>query len=338
MRKAGRMHMRVDAHVIFTLLAVLGCSSACLLPMAGCAQSAGANVSLPAYIREGPVPGGYITGFVLDENGIPVPGATVSLLQDGQLWRPEKYGYPRLAHGVNPQTTRIAYHDADDFLKEGSFLFGLPFPDVYALAAEKDGYKGSASVHIPRELLYPDTNGPVSSTFVVNITLKGYYRPTFSPEQLSYAGAIAGEIRSVPGYHAGANISLWRDGRMVKMPNNPQSTFDYYYSGHGVDYLFEHLAPGNYTVMAEYHGDGNYGNYSKTVSVDVGTCPMRADMVLPEKVKMPPYGWPTIQFTPTVGVLSASDTRPTPALPGLFAALAIGITAYYMCSKKKEKR
>lgn len=307
--------------------------------MAGYALSSDASsqpaVSLPAYIYEGPVPGGYITGYVLDEDGIPVPDATVSLLQEGQLWQPEKYNYPRFNYGINPQTTRIAYHDTEGFLQEGSFLFSLPLPDEYTLAVEKDGYKGSASVYIPRELLYPDTNDSVPRTFIVNITLKGYHQPTFSPEQLSYTGAIVGEIRSVPGYHAGANLSLWQDGRMVKMPNNPQSTLDYYYLGKRVDYLFEHLAPGNYTVMAEYRGDGYYGNYSKTVSVDVGTCPMRADMVLPEKIKMPPYGWPTIQFTPTVGVLSASDTRPTPALPGLLVLLLMGILAYF--TRKNSK-
>ncbi len=333
--------MKIDKAIVFSIMFFLSCLSIGFPSMAGYARSSGASsqpsVSLPAYIYEGPIPGGYITGYVLDEDGVPVPGATVSLLQKGQLWQPEKYNYPRFNYGINPQTTRIAYHDTGGFLQEGSFLFSLPLPDEYTLAAEKDGYEGSANVYIPHELLYRDTNDSVPRTFTTNITLKGYLQPAFSPEQLSYTGAIVGEIRSVPGYHAGANVSLWRDGRMVQIPNNPQSTFDYYYLGKRVDYLFEHLAPGNYTVLAEYHGDGNYGNYSKTVSVDVDTYSMRADMVLPEKIKMPPYGWPTIKFTPTIGVFSASDTRPTPAPSVLFILLSIGVVGFLMY-KKNSKR
>jgi hypothetical protein len=323
-------NMKIDGLVVFSIIFCLGCSGTCLAPMVVCAQP---EASLPAYVWEGPVPGGYITGYVLDENGVPVPGATVSLLQEGNLWQPDKYGYPSLPYGINPQTTRIAYHDNDSFLNEGGFLFGLPIPDEYTLAAEKDGYKGSASVHIAHELLYPNaSSGSVSRTFTVNITLKGYHQPTFSPEQLSYTGAIFGEIRGVPGYHVGANISLWQDGRMVKMPNNPQYTLERNYSGKEVDYMFEHLPPGNYTILAEYiHG----GNYCDTITVDVDTRPMRADMVLSNATKAPPYGYPTIRFTPTIGVFSASDARPTPALPGLFVLLLIGIVEYF--TRKNNK-
>lgn len=274
--------MKIDKHVIFSILFCLGCLSVNLTSMAGYAQSPNSSpqptVSLPAYIWEGPVPGGYITGYVLDEGGKPVPGATVSLLQEGQLWQPEKYNYPRLPHGINPQTTRIAYHDADGFLKEGSFLFSLPLPDEYTLTAEKDGYKGSASVHIPHELLYQDTRDSVSRVFMVNVTLSGYHPPTFSPEQLSYTGAIVGEIRTVHGYRAvGINVSLWQDGLMVKILNNPQSSMDLNYSGKTIDYVFEHLAPGRYTVRAEYFAGDDFND---TVNVDVGARPMRADIIL----------------------------------------------------------
>lgn len=266
--------MRTDRLVVFSIIfCILGI---CFTSFAGCAQSARTDVSLPAYIRDGPVPGGY-TGYVLDEDGRPVPGATVSLGQEGQLWQPEKYNYPRLLYNVNPQTTRITYYDTDDFLKEGGFLFSLPLPGEYTLAAEKDGYKGSADVRIPRELLYPDRSDPVSRTFAVNITLKGYHRPAFSPEQLSYTGAIVGETRTPHGCVGGGNVSLWRDGRMVEMPDNPHSALHINYSSKTIDYKFEHVAPGNYTVRVEYWMGGDYND---TASVDVGARPVRADIVL----------------------------------------------------------
>jgi hypothetical protein len=326
-KSGGRVELKIDKYVIFSILFCLGCLSVNLTSMAVYAQSPNASsqptVSLPAYIWEGPVPGGYITGYVLDEDGNPVPDATVSLLLDGQLWKPSKYSYPD--NRDNPQTTRIAYHDTEGFLQEGSFLFGLPIPDEYTLTAEKDGYKGSASVHVGRD----------TRVITVNITLSGYRQPTFSPEQLSYTGAIAGEIRGDQGYPVGANVSLWQDGRMVKMPDNPQSTLKLNYSGQRVDYIFEHLAPGNYTVMAEYWVSGNIFD-SKTVSIEVGTRPMRADMVVPRAKRMP-TGYPDISFTPTVGEFLASESRPTPALSGLLVLLAIGTVAYFM-HKKFEKR
>ena len=288
------------------------------------------GVSLPAYIREGPVPGGYITGYVLDMDGNPVPGATVSLLQDGQLWNPGKYScFAPYPYGVNPQTTRIAYHDTEGFLREGSFLFGLPVQDEYTLTAEKDGSNGSVRAYVEGD----------SQVISVNITLSSYRQPTYSSEQLSYTGAVAGEIRGDQGYPASANISLWQDGQMVKMPDNSQDTLERNYSGQRVDYLFEHLAAGNYTVMAEYwNGD----NYSETISISVGTRPMRADMVL-HRTKMIPYGWTEISFTPTIGEFLAPGansatpgSKPTPALPWFIVLIIIGSMACFLLRKNER--
>lgn len=283
------------------------------------------GVSLPAYIWEGPVPGGYITGYVLDMDGTPVPGATVTLLQDGQLWNPGKYScFAPYPYGVNPQTTRIAYHDTEGFLQEGSFLFGLPVQDEYTLMAEKDGGNGSVKVYVAGD----------TKVITANITLNGYHQPTYSPEQLSYTGVVAGEIRGNQGYPAGANVSLWRDGQMVKMPGNPQYTLERNYSSQRVDYLFEHLAPGNYTVMAEYW---NGCNYSETMSINVGTRPMRADMVLP-RTKILPYGFTEINFTPTIGEFQTptaqkSEPKPMPDLSWSIVILVVGLIAYLIHKK-----
>jgi hypothetical protein len=334
--------LKIDQRIVFSILLCLGCFILYPTTMAGSAQSPIASsqpsVSLPAYIWEGPVPGGYITGYVLDMDGNPVPGSTVSLLQDGQLWKPDKYSYPPYPNGVNPQTTRIAYHDTEGFLQEGSFIFGLPIPDAYTLAAEKDGSNGSVIVHVGRD----------TRVITVNITLSGYHQTTYSPEQLSYTGAVAGEIRGNQGYPAGANVSLWQDGRIVKTLNNPQYTLERNYSGQRVDYLFEHLAPGSYTVMAEYWN--GYNNSSETVSISVGTRPIRADMVLP-RTKLMPYGFPGISFTPTIGEFSApsvsatalpstmvaSESRPTPALPWIVVFLVIGFVACFLYEEHNRR-
>ena len=329
--------MKINGHVVFSVLFCLGCLSAYPMPMVAYAQSPGASsqpaASLPAYIWEGPVPGGYITGYVLDENGTPVPGATISLLQDGELWKPDKYSYPPYPYGVNPQTTRITYHDTEGFLQEGSFLFGLPIPDEYTLTAEKDGHKGSANAHV----------GSDTRVITLNITLSGYHQPKFTPEQLSRTGIIAGEVRTAMGFRTlGVNVSLWQDGEIVKMPNNPQSSMDLNYSGKTVDYIFEHLAPGRYAVRAEYFAGDDYNDI---VTVNLDTRPMRADIVL-SHAHMWPSGIPIPSFTPTVGPFNALDQnttalpstypRASPAQPVLIIFFVIAVVAF-LVYKKNEK-
>ncbi len=273
------------------------------------------------------MPNGYIMGYVLDENGNPVPGADVSVWQNGQLWKPQQYGDYSGDDNGNPQTTRITYVNADGFVKEGGFLFDLPYPDEYTITAEKGRYKGSANIHVSQNS---------SSHIIVNITLDGYYQPTFTPDQLSYNGVIVGDIRDIHGYNNWRyDVSLWRDGHLVIMPNNPQTCGIHNYSGTQVDYIFEHLAPGGYTVMVSYL---TY-YYNDNVSVDIDTRPMRADILLSREPTVPDP-LPDISFTPTVGEFVASTQaslsatalpctapRPTPALPGIIVILVIGSTA-----------
>lgn len=296
------------------------------------------GVSLPDYIWKGPVPGGYITGYVVDMDGNPVPGATVSLLQDGQLWNPGKYScFAPYPYGVNPQTTRIAYLDTEGFLQEGSFLFGLPVEDEYTLTAEKDGSNGSVRVYVAGD----------TKVMTVNITLNGYHQPTYSPEQLSYTGAITGNLMTASGMKVrGINMSLWQDGKLVNMPYNPQSSFERNFSGARVDYLFEHLVPGHYTVMAEYHTGGDYND---TVALDVGASPMRADIVLSQMFGRP-ADFPVNSFTPTVVEFSASspgttvlpstvqvsEPRSTPTLPWMIVVVIIGYMACFVYDKNNK--
>jgi hypothetical protein len=163
----------------------------------------------------------------------------------------------------------------------------------------------------------------------VNVTLKGYHVPTLTPDQLTYTGAIAGEIRTYHGFYTeGVNVSLWRDERIVELPDNPQFSLGRNYSGQKIDYLFEHLAPGRYTVRAiGYDSDEN-------VSVDVGDRTMRADIVMSQFFHQP-AGVPDISFYPTVGDFSVSSTsKPTTDLPAIIVLFVIGIIAYFMLKNK----
>lgn len=293
------------------------------------------GVSIPAHLLEGPVPGAYITGYIFDEDGHTVSGATVSLWQDGQMWQIGNYQYPS---SDNPQKTDPAYSGK-------GFVFGYVYPGDYTLTAEKDGYEGGpVSVHVGNETLSPNQLESVTHPIMMNITLSGYHVPTLTPGQQSYAGAITGNLMTASGMKVtGINMSLWQDGQMVKRPDNPQSSFERNFSGANVEYLFDHLAPGHYTVMAEYSAGGEYND---TVTLDVGTSPMRVDIVLSQLFGRP-YNFPVNSFTPTVveftasspsatvlpSTALASEPRPTPALPWISVLLIIGITACFMYEK-----
>lgn len=328
--------MRTGKYVILIILICAGCFSISFSPILALAQSSSVSpptVSLPAYIYEGPIPGGYIIGYVLDEDGNPVPEATVSLLLDGQLWDPEKYNYPESDR--NPQLTRVAYYNTDELLHEGGFLFGLPMPDNYTLEAEKGGYKGSAVVHVPRELLYKDTTVPFSKVITVNITLKGLLQATFSPEQLAYTGAVVGNITNLRRYHTEIrNISLLQDGRLVPLPNNPQDARQRHYAGQTVNYIFEHLAPGHYTVIVEYDTFHPMGPpmYNDTVTADVSTGTTTANLELSHVAHDPPE--PIIP-TPVDIPIPTEKAEPSPALAWWVAPLVI-VTMTYVILRKRE--
>ena len=160
-------------------------------------------VSLPPDLTAGPVQGGHVIGYVFDADGNPVPGATVTLWQDGQIWNTTNiiWGFC-----TNPQTTNIYNQVTDGYLTEGALNFGLLYPGEYSLTAEKEGYSGkSASFHIGNETMRKTILDTMPPATVMNITLSNYHVPTFTPEQLSYMGAIAGTIRG--GNGGGTRIS-----------------------------------------------------------------------------------------------------------------------------------
>ena len=302
-------------------------------------------VSLPPLMTQGPVPGGVISGYVFDENRTPVPGANVTLWYNAQVWQPTNYDLNRC---VNPQRTNIAYSNLNGYLKEGSFEFGFLYPGKYILTVEKDGFThNSTDILIGNDTMRQTMldSGPPAT--IVNITLIGYHLPTITPEQQSHTGAITGNLLTASGLYAtGVNISLWRDGQLVDRSDNPQSSFKRNYSGAEIDYLFEHLAPGNYTVMAEYSAGEDYND---TVVVDVDTSPMRADIIL-SRAYMRPANFPVISFTPTVGKFvapdpnmtassseaMASESKQTPALPWFIVLIIIGSMACIL--RRKNER
>jgi hypothetical protein len=276
------------------------------------AQSSGATMqaepSLPTHLTN--VPSAYIVGYSLDEDGKPVSMANVSLWQDSQLWSTERVLVP----SNNPQTTRVAYTNESGTLgdlKEGGFLFGFVAPGNYTLTAEKDGYKNSSvNVHVGEETISPNQLESVAHAVAINITLDGYHVPTLTSSQLANTGAIIGKISSQFGYGSG-NVSLWQDGQLVTLPDNPQMSFRRSYAGKGVDYVFEHLPPGHYTVKVLYHAGPT--DQEDAIPVDVGTGIVTADIMLTHMIPLP---------------------RPTPALPGLVTLLMIGLVTYYLLNKK----
>lgn len=283
--------------------------------------------------RSADTPGGYIRGYVLDEDGNRVPRANVTLWLDGRQWQLTKYIF---SGTENPQLSGIANSQDNIFPGEGGFLFGFVYPGDYVLTAEKDGYNGTASVNV---------NGSTMRTAVivpqevpVNITLKGYHVPSLPAEQQDYTGAITGNIRTGSRLKAmGVNVSLWQDGRLVNRTDNPQASFERNYSEVVVDYLFEHVAPGNYTVMATYFaGD----IYTDSVPVRVGVKPMRADIIL-TKFMNRPTEFPDYAITPTVGEFTPSwgirnTPVPSPALSWIYVLLISGAVVGLMIRKNNR--
>lgn len=327
------IELRNHGHIVGQIVIIcMACLGVYLLSLPTFAQSSDATVqpgaSIPAHLTN--IPTAYITGYVLDEDGKPVPHATVSLWQDGQLWS-TKY---LLSPSDNPQMSRIAYTNESGSLgslKEGGFLFGFAYPGDYILTAEKDGYNGSSmGIHVGEDTISSSHLESIPHPVMVNITLKGYHVPTLTPSQRANTGGIIGSIGSQYGHGAG-DVSLWRDGQLVRLPDNPQKSFVRDYAGKEVDYVFEHLPAGHYTVKVVYHAGPI--DEEETFPVDVGTSIVTADITL---TKMPPrpqlatYVPDPSQSTTNV----PSPTQPTPALPGLITLLVIGFVLYYIANKK----
>jgi hypothetical protein len=330
--------MRIKLFVILINFICITCLGVSFLSITALAQVSNTMtqpvVSLPPDLTAGPVQGGHVIGYVFDADGNPVPGATVTLWQDGQIWNTTNiiWGFC-----TNPQTTNIYNEVTDGYLTEGAFNFGLLYPGDYSLTAEKDGYSGkSASFRIGNETMRKTILDPMPPATVMNITLSNYHVPTYTPEQLSYTGAIAGTIREESGgYTELAKVSLWQDGHLVDIPHNPQEELTHNFSGRSVDYTFEHLAPGHYTVMAEYSTMRLVGNTigNDTISVDVGTDTVMAD--ISSQFFFPHPSWPPDQIDSSVS--PSTESKPAPALPWIAVFLVIGFVAYTMHNKHDKR-
>ncbi len=121
--------MRANKFVILITLICINCLGVNLLSIVVFAQmpnmTVQPGVSIPAHLTQGSVPTAYVTGYVFDEAGNPVPSAIVTLRQDGNLWQAGKFIY---GDGANPVTTSIHSPAKSGVLTEGSFAFGHLFP------------------------------------------------------------------------------------------------------------------------------------------------------------------------------------------------------------------
>ncbi len=139
-----------------------------------------------------------------------------------------------------------------------------------------------------------------------------------------YTGAISGTIRSYSGYQVmNVTVFLLKDGKIVERPDNPQSSFERNFSGKSVDYLFENLTPGKYTVVAEYFAPNKF---NETVSVDVNTTPITINIILTHLRTQPTYS--------TASTPSPNRPKPMPAISWISIPLILGVATYKILKKK----
>jgi hypothetical protein len=244
-----------------------------------------------------------IKGFVVDENGNPVPDANVSLWQNGTLV-PCSMGNPLQSRFYNMTATIPSSREY-----VGMFWFGLLYPGQYTIRAEKRGHVGTMTVNVtPVEVHY---------AFVANVTLSGYHVPVLTPEQLNLTGGVAGTIKGVSGVRLyGVNMTLWQNGEMVEMPGNPQLAETRTIAGREVDYLFEHLAPGQYQVVVEYYAPQRE---MEKVSVNVTDGMVPADIILSHLLLVQPPD----MGTPTPSPAAGPDSLPVLSAIGLAVLLIV---------------
>ncbi len=218
-------------------------------------------LSVPASAEK---PWDTIKGFVVDENGNPVPDANVSLWQNGSLV-PCSMGNPQQSRFYDLLST---YPSSREYV--GMFWLGLIYPGEYTIRAEKRGHVGTTTTSVT----VVDTH----YAFEANVTLSGYHLPVLTPEQLNLTGGVTGTIRGTDGTRIyGVNVTLWQNGEVVEMPGNPQLAETRLVAGQEVDYLFDHIAAGQYQVVALYDAPTRE---RENVTVNVTDGLAKADIVL----------------------------------------------------------
>ena len=307
--------------VSFSLLCVGLCFSSTIV-LAEVIGTPGYNLSQPTTFPE-PAYATIITGYVIDEDGNGVTNAVVTLWQNGKPW--EFSGKIQYNSGTNnPQSSSI--------LNPGSFTFGEVATGNYTIRAEKDGFLGSTYFYVSSDTGRKFGEAPLRfSETSVKVLLKGYRVPDFTPIQLSYAGSINGTVYDLLHKRASANVSLWQNGQMVKMPKNPQSS-----SPNGT-YIFEHLAPGQYEVRAET-GDASGNTHNSSTSVMVANATVAADVVIASIGMAPPVTWaPTPDATYAVtsipvqsAMLNTSVNTPAPFPSMGIILIAMGMAAAFV--------
>jgi hypothetical protein len=339
---AGNGTDRSFTIIIIAALLFLGL---CFISLTALAQSPATPSPSPfpdnTYIVPGTaptsVPGTMIEGLVLDQDGNPVPNATVTLLLDGEKWHKYPFAYGR--GGTNPQATFIYDDNSGSAEGAGVYYFGYVDPGNYTVVAAKDGYKGFATVNASKDSLM--------GAYTVNVILDGYHERSFSTKELALTGGITGVIQANDSAEQGRILShvyvtLWQDGQLVDTPKNPQN------SGNGMitqttgNYLFEHLAPGYYDVMVETIDLAGV-NHNMTKSTTVGRNVVNVSFLLTGMIfltnpsLLPPTATPGPAMVISESPLPTQTRSGTPApFPGLTIILtALGIAALFVYRHKK---
>lgn len=210
---------------------------------------------------------GTISGNAYDQNVVGIPYARVTLWQNGKIVNIP--GNPQLTN--NGMTNSV-----------GKYSFSSVPYGSYTLSVESEGHWGSTIIKL-------DSDESYSNTVIPNYAYMPSYIPPGSPtitptlgipvynsnydQPISYGNIIGNVHDTNDNGEPYANVTLWQDGKIVNIPENPQQTNDGRTSTIG-NYNFMEVPPGNYIITADK--DGKKGS----VSVDFNSNSETIDIVI----------------------------------------------------------
>jgi hypothetical protein len=227
----------------------------------------------------------------------------------------------------NPQISRLYSYNTDFTGDVGSFEFVVYNAGQYTLTAQLDGYNSSIEVFV--------NNDSAGNTSIANVTLSSYSVPVLSKEQLACAGAVTGVVMGRNGaILPGVNVSLWQNGQLVKIPNNPQLAL----LG-GNRFLFANLSPGHYELIANTMYT-SLSSFVDTAYVDMYNNTVTSNITMQNYtyINMTPPSIPpqNPSNTPTPGTVTPNYLPSPSAFPAsLYVLLSIGATTL-ICLRKKS--
>jgi hypothetical protein len=182
-----------------------------------------------------------IGGMIYDADRRPVPGAVVTLYQNGQIVNMSAMGATmNIMWASGPNPTISTYYFTEYGTPEGYYSFFNLYPGIYEIVVEKGTHNTSVMVEVNSSKA--SSHGMIS----FDVWLDDYHGPVWTQEQLSSPGAITGMIYDMNGTPVRfALVTLMQNGQAMNIPHNPRHS---YFNG---TYVFKYLLPGDYQVIVE---------------------------------------------------------------------------------------